>query len=165
MPRALRRASGDHALTSSRQRSAQTKLSGFVRRFCRQVGSCIDLLMLFATKDLPQNRVGFCCCIPSHAFSPWSDMAGELSDRTRQESPEPIDFYEVSLDTARFQSPQEQEPFVEHLRRDWVHALEALKAFTTQYPDDLVAEIYRGRVAEFLRALRPKPGMELPTSN
>ena len=35
--------------------------------------------------------------------------------------------------------------------RDWARALDALKGFVDHYPDDLVAEVYRSRVAEFLR--------------
>jgi hypothetical protein len=31
-------------------------------------------------------------------------------------SPEPIDLYEVSLDTARVQNPHDEEPFVEYIR-------------------------------------------------
>jgi hypothetical protein len=53
-----------------------------------------------------------------HAYSPWSDMAGSLRAELIKQSKEPIDLYEVSLDTARVQNPQEEAPFVEY-----IHAL------------------------------------------
>ena len=49
-----------------------------------------------------------------HAYSPWSDMAGSLRAELIKQSKEPIDLYEVSLDTARVQNPQEETPFVEY---------------------------------------------------
>ena len=36
-----------------------------------------------------------------HPYSPWSDMAGSFRAEVLKKSPEPIDLYEVSLDTAR----------------------------------------------------------------
>ena len=53
-----------------------------------------------------------------HAYSPWSDMAGSFRAELIKKSKEPIDLYEVSLDTARVQNPQEETPFVEY-----IHAL------------------------------------------
>jgi signal transduction histidine kinase len=51
-----------------------------------------------------------------HAYSPWSDMAGSFRAELIKRSPEPIDLYEVSLDTARVQDPQDEAPFVEYIR-------------------------------------------------
>jgi signal transduction histidine kinase len=51
-----------------------------------------------------------------HAYSPWSDMAGSFRAELIKRSPEPIDLYEVSLDTARVQDPQDEGPFVEYIR-------------------------------------------------
>ncbi|HSY57500.1 MAG TPA: hypothetical protein VK834_13705, partial [Bradyrhizobium sp.] len=42
-----------------------------------------------------------------HPYSPWSDMAGSFRAELVKKSPEPIDLYEVSLDTARVQDPQD----------------------------------------------------------
>ena len=53
-----------------------------------------------------------------HAYSPWSDMAGSFRAELIKKSPEPIDLYEVSLDTARVQGQQDEAPFVEY-----IHAL------------------------------------------
>jgi hypothetical protein len=53
-----------------------------------------------------------------HAYSPWSDMAGSFRAELIKKSPEPIDLYEVSLDTARVQDPQDEGPFV-----DYIHAV------------------------------------------
>jgi PAS domain S-box-containing protein len=51
-----------------------------------------------------------------HAYSPWSDMAASFRAELIRKSPEPIDLYEVSLDTARVQDPQDEVPFVEYIR-------------------------------------------------
>ena len=51
-----------------------------------------------------------------HAYSPWSDMAGSFRAELIKRSSEPIDLYEVSLDTARVQDPKDEEPFVEYIR-------------------------------------------------
>src|SRR5262249_847068 len=53
-----------------------------------------------------------------HAYSPWSDMAGSFRAELIKNSKEPIDLYEVSLDTARVENPQDEAPFVEY-----IHAL------------------------------------------
>jgi len=51
-----------------------------------------------------------------HPFSPWSDMAGGFHAQLIKKSPEPIEFYEVSLDTARVREPQDETPFVDYIR-------------------------------------------------
>jgi hypothetical protein len=51
-----------------------------------------------------------------HAYSPWSDMAGSFRAELIKKSPEPIDLYEVSLDTARVQGPHDEGLFVEYIR-------------------------------------------------
>lgn len=51
-----------------------------------------------------------------HAYSPWSDMAGRFREELTKMSKEPIDIYEVSLDTARVQNPHDEAPFVEYIR-------------------------------------------------
>src|ERR1700756_5019436 len=51
-----------------------------------------------------------------HPYSPWSDVAGSFRERLIKRSPQPIDFYEVSLDTARVQDPQEEGPFIDDMR-------------------------------------------------
>jgi signal transduction histidine kinase len=51
-----------------------------------------------------------------HAYSPWSDMAGSFRAELIKGSPEPIDLYEVSLDTARVQDTKDEGPFVEYIR-------------------------------------------------
>ena len=51
-----------------------------------------------------------------HAYSPWSDMAGSFREELIRKSPEPIDLYEVSLDTARVQEPQQEKPFVDYIQ-------------------------------------------------
>jgi signal transduction histidine kinase len=51
-----------------------------------------------------------------HAYSPWSDMAASFREELVKKSPEPIDLYEVSLDTARVRDPEDEGPFVEYIR-------------------------------------------------
>src|SRR5947207_14535876 len=51
-----------------------------------------------------------------HAYSPWSDMAASFRAEIIRRSPEPIELYEVSLDTARVQNPNDDAPFVEYIR-------------------------------------------------
>jgi signal transduction histidine kinase len=51
-----------------------------------------------------------------HAHSPWSDIAGSFHAELIKKSSEPVDVYEVSLDTARTQDPQDERPFVEYIR-------------------------------------------------
>src|SRR5262245_15275450 len=51
-----------------------------------------------------------------HAYSPWSDMAASFRAELIRKSPEPIDLYEVSLDTARVHDVQEEGPFVDYAR-------------------------------------------------
>src|ERR1700704_4334078 len=51
-----------------------------------------------------------------HAYSPWSDMAASFRAELIKKSPEPIDLYEVSLDTTRVQDPHDEGLFAEYLR-------------------------------------------------
>jgi hypothetical protein len=63
-----------------------------------------------------------------HAYSPWSDFAASFRAEIVRRSPEPIELYEVSLDTARVQDPKDDAPFVEY-----IHAL-----LSTRAPDLIV---------------------------
>jgi len=51
-----------------------------------------------------------------HAYSPWSDMAASFRAELIKRSPKPIDLYEVSLDTARVQTPEDDAPFIAYIR-------------------------------------------------
>src|SRR5579872_2928902 len=51
-----------------------------------------------------------------HPYSPWSDMAASFHTELVKDSPNPIDFYEVSVDTARVQDREGEAPFVEYIR-------------------------------------------------
>jgi signal transduction histidine kinase len=51
-----------------------------------------------------------------HPYSPWSDMAGSFHAELIKKAREPIDVYEVSLDTARTRESQDEKPFVEYIR-------------------------------------------------
>mgnify|MGYP003694402393 CR=1 FL=1 len=76
------------------------------------------LFLLFAIADgsaLEPRRVLLVHAF-GHAYSPWSDMAGSFRAELIKRSKEPIDLYEVSLDTARVQTPEDETPFVEYIR-------------------------------------------------
>jgi signal transduction histidine kinase len=51
-----------------------------------------------------------------HAYSPWSDMAASFRGDLIKKSPEPIDLYEVSLDTARVHTPEDDAPFIAYIQ-------------------------------------------------
>jgi signal transduction histidine kinase len=51
-----------------------------------------------------------------HAYSPWSDIAASFRAEIIKKSPQPIDLYEVSLDTARVQDSKQDAPFVEYIK-------------------------------------------------
>ncbi len=51
-----------------------------------------------------------------HPFSPWSDMAGSFRAELVRTLREPIDLYEVSLDTGQADNSQDEQPFVNYIR-------------------------------------------------
>jgi signal transduction histidine kinase len=51
-----------------------------------------------------------------HAYSPWSDMAASFRGNLIKTSPRPIDLYEVSLDTARVHTPEDDAPFIAYIQ-------------------------------------------------
>jgi len=53
-----------------------------------------------------------------HPFSPWSDMAGSFRAELVKKSTEPINLYEVSLDTGRVEDAQHEEPYRKRLGMD-----------------------------------------------
>ena len=63
-----------------------------------------------------------------HAYSPWSDMAASFRAEIVKKSREPVELFEVSLDTARVQDTKDDAPFVQY-----IHAL-----LSTRPPDLIV---------------------------
>jgi signal transduction histidine kinase len=51
-----------------------------------------------------------------HAYSPWSDMAASFRAEIIKRSPQPINLYEVSLDTTRAPDTSGDAPFIEYIR-------------------------------------------------
>ena len=78
-----------------------------------------------------------------HSYSPWSDMAGSFRGELVKQSPDPVDLYEVSLDTARIQDPKDEAPFVEYIR-----------ALVSGRKLDLIVPV-GSRAAEFMQRQRP----------
>ena len=51
-----------------------------------------------------------------HAYSPWSDIAASFRAEIIKRSPQPINLYEVSLDTTRAPDTSGDAPFIEYIR-------------------------------------------------
>src|SRR5436190_4165860 len=49
-------------------------------------------------------------------FAPWNEIAGRFREGLLKQSPYAIDLYEASLQTERFDSSQDQQPFLDYLR-------------------------------------------------
>jgi signal transduction histidine kinase len=80
--------------------------------------ACTALLFWTAFASAAEPRRVLIVHAFGHAYSPWSDMAAGFRAELIKATKEPIDLYEVSLDTARAQSQQDETPFV-----DYIHAL------------------------------------------
>ncbi len=76
----------------------------------------VALLIFATTGAVAEPRRVLMLHAFGHAHSPWSDMAGSFRAELIKKSPEPIDVYEVSLDTARVQDPHDEGLFVEYIR-------------------------------------------------
>jgi hypothetical protein len=63
-------------------------------------------------------------------FSPWAEFTKKLRAELEQRSPEPIEFHDASLVTARFAANQDERPFVEYLG-----------ALFANYPLDLIVAV------------------------
>jgi signal transduction histidine kinase len=95
----------------------RSAVSGFARRI-HGAYLCIFVIFLFATSEASavDSRHVLLVHAFGHPYSPWSDMAGSFRAELIKKSPEPINLYEVSLDTARAHDPQDEGPFVEYIR-------------------------------------------------
>ena len=90
---------------------------GAKREWARKALICAALLLLATIQaSAADARRVLLLHAFGHPYSPWSDMAGSFRAELVKKSPEPIDLYEVSLDTARVQDPQDEGPFVEYIR-------------------------------------------------
>jgi signal transduction histidine kinase len=49
-------------------------------------------------------------------FAPFADLSGRFREELVRQSTEPVDYYEVSLETARFTEAEQGGPFVDYLR-------------------------------------------------
>jgi signal transduction histidine kinase len=49
-------------------------------------------------------------------YSPWGETAASFRTELFKQSPDPIDLYEASVFTARFETPHEEGPFIDYLR-------------------------------------------------
>jgi signal transduction histidine kinase len=90
-----------------------SRLSVYLR--ATLVGTCFFLFGISQASAVEPRRVLLVHAF-GHAYSPWSDMAGSFRPELIKKSKEPIDLYEVSLDTARVKTPEDETPFVEYIR-------------------------------------------------
>ena len=105
----------------------------------------LGLLFLFAVQsDAAEPKRVLILHAFGHAYSPWSDMAANFRAELIKKSPQPIELYEVSLDTARAQDPGEEAPFVEYI-----------KALLSNRAPDLIVPV-GAPAAFFLQRNRPK---------
>src|SRR5262245_42704985 len=84
--------------------SMRTLRAWFVIRVnWQRAASCALALLAFTMLDAraAEPRRVLLLHAFGHPYSPWSDMSGSFHAELIKKSPEPIDVYEVSLDTAR----------------------------------------------------------------
>lgn len=56
-----------------------------------------------------------------HAHDPWSDVAQSFQSNLIRSTRDPIDIFEVSIDSARIQTPDDAKPFVDYIRAIVLH--------------------------------------------
>jgi len=78
--------------------------------------ACAAMLILATGASAAEPRRVLLIHAFGHPFSPWSDMAGSFRVELIKRSAEPINLFEVSLETARIQRPQDEGPFIEYIR-------------------------------------------------
>jgi signal transduction histidine kinase len=62
-------------------------------------------------------------------FAPFADVSGRFREELIRQSTDPVDYYEISLETARFSAAEQEGPFVEYL-----HALFAQRRLDLVVP-------------------------------
>ena len=62
-------------------------------------------------------------------FAPFADVSGRFREELIRQSSDPVDYYEISLETARFSGPEQERPFV-----DYLHALFAQRRLDLVVP-------------------------------
>jgi signal transduction histidine kinase len=77
-------------------------------------GALLVSAMLSATAAEPRRVLLLQSFGPE--FAPFADFAGRFREELFKQSPEPIDLYEDSLQTARSRAPGDERPFAEYLR-------------------------------------------------
>lgn len=89
------------------------KCGGWLLTLVAGIG-CLTLGMLSAQAGEPRRVL----VLRSYgsSFSPWTDVAADYRAELVKRSPDPVDFYEVSLDIARSQDVPQDAALVEYLR-------------------------------------------------
>jgi signal transduction histidine kinase len=103
-------------------------------------------LLLWATFDVTAAEPRRVLLLHSSGrdLAPFSDFTGSFREHLVEQSLDPIDLYEVSLETARFSGAQDEGPFVEYLRSLLAHR-----------KLDLVVAM-GGPAAQFFQRYRPR---------
>jgi signal transduction histidine kinase len=110
-------AGGMDTMTADHRAVTRRRRRVFVARAVSCAAALVILLAAIGTAAAEPRRVLVVHAF-GHPYSPWSDFAASFRAELVKKSPEPIDLYEVSLDTARVRDPQGEAPFV-----DYIHAL------------------------------------------
>jgi signal transduction histidine kinase len=84
----------------------------FVGRFCL----FLLLLLALATAAAAQPKRVLLLHSFGPQFVPWVYFSGQFREELIKQSPYDIDLYETSLESSRFQQPEEQGPFVDYVR-------------------------------------------------
>src|SRR5262249_14170621 len=73
-------------------------------------------------------------------FAPFADVSGRFREELIRQSSDPVDYYEISLETARFSGPEQERPFV-----DYLHALFAQRRRDLSVPLVAPGAVFGGR--------------------
>src|SRR5262245_7035694 len=87
-----------------------------MKLFCRVgVAAALFLFTAFAAAAGEPRRVLLLHSFGPH-FAPWSAVSGRFREELIKQSPDAIDLYEASLETARLTQAPDEVPFIEYLR-------------------------------------------------
>ena len=86
----------------------------WVARTC-VAGALLILLAVHGSAFAEPRRVLLLHSLGPH-FEPWSAVVGPFREELKRRSPNAIDLYEASLETARLAQPTEEAPLVDYIR-------------------------------------------------
>ena len=87
-------------------------------------------------------------------FAPFADVSGRFREELIRQSTDPVDYYEISLETARFAGAEQERPFV-----DYLQALFAQRRLDLVVPVGAPAARFAPRPCQ--RMVRPEIGRDM----